>query len=87
MLCIYTVTHFITFFITFTHLFVAVAQLQPACSQIFNLFYRSDPSAARLEPLLHSCFHQLPPFPVPQYQRYPLGDGRSTLIGEDDIII
>lgn len=60
----------------------AVTQLRPACSQIFNLFYPSDPSASRLEPLLHSCFHRLPPFPVPRYQRYPLGDGRSTLIGE-----
>ncbi|XP_077091619.1 membrane-associated phosphatidylinositol transfer protein 3-like, partial [Siphateles boraxobius] len=59
---------------------VQVSQLRPACSQIFNLFYPSDPSASRLEPLLHSEFHKLPPFPVPRYQRYPLGDGRSTLI-------
>uniref|UniRef100_A0A8C2FHC5 Membrane-associated phosphatidylinositol transfer protein 3 n=1 Tax=Cyprinus carpio TaxID=7962 RepID=A0A8C2FHC5_CYPCA len=57
-----------------------MSQLRPACSQIFNLFYPSDPSASRLEPLLHSQFHKLPPFPVPRYQRYPLGDGRSTLI-------
>uniref|UniRef100_A0AAR2IIW3 Membrane-associated phosphatidylinositol transfer protein 3 n=1 Tax=Pygocentrus nattereri TaxID=42514 RepID=A0AAR2IIW3_PYGNA len=62
-----------------------VTQLRPACSQIFNLFYPSDPSASRLEPLLHSCFHRLPPFPVPRYQRYPLGDGRSNLIGEHEI--
>ncbi|MCI4385877.1 hypothetical protein PGIGA_G00055730 [Pangasianodon gigas] len=62
---------------------VKVTQLQPACSQIFNLFYLSDPSASRLEPLLHSCFHQLPPFPVPRYQRYPLGDGCSTLIVDE----
>uniref|UniRef100_A0A8C1U5Z0 Membrane-associated phosphatidylinositol transfer protein 3 n=1 Tax=Cyprinus carpio TaxID=7962 RepID=A0A8C1U5Z0_CYPCA len=61
---------------------VQVSQLRPACSQIFNLFYPSDPSASRLEPLLHSQFHKLPPFPVPRYQRYPLGDGRSNLIGE-----
>uniref|UniRef100_A0A671N236 Membrane-associated phosphatidylinositol transfer protein 3 n=1 Tax=Sinocyclocheilus anshuiensis TaxID=1608454 RepID=A0A671N236_9TELE len=59
---------------------VQVSQLRPACSQIFNLFYPSDPSASRLEPLLHSQFHKLPPFPVPRYQRYPLGDGRSNLI-------
>ncbi|RXN13737.1 membrane-associated phosphatidylinositol transfer 3-like protein [Labeo rohita] len=57
-----------------------VAQLQPACSQIFNLFYPSDPSASRLEPLLHPVLTQLPPFPVPRYQRYPLGDGRSNLM-------
>uniref|UniRef100_A0A8C2FHD7 Membrane-associated phosphatidylinositol transfer protein 3 n=1 Tax=Cyprinus carpio TaxID=7962 RepID=A0A8C2FHD7_CYPCA len=63
---------------------VQVSQLRPACSQIFNLFYPSDPSASRLEPLLHSQFHKLPPFPVPRYQRYPLGDGRSTLIGDQN---
>uniref|UniRef100_A0A3B5LKR3 DDHD domain-containing protein n=1 Tax=Xiphophorus couchianus TaxID=32473 RepID=A0A3B5LKR3_9TELE len=55
-------------------------QLRPACSQIFNLFYPSDPSASRLEPLLQPLFHKLPPFAVPRYQRYPLGDGRSLLI-------
>uniref|UniRef100_A0A8C1YV25 PITPNM family member 3 n=1 Tax=Cyprinus carpio TaxID=7962 RepID=A0A8C1YV25_CYPCA len=62
---------------------VQVSQLRPACSQIFNLFYPSDPSASRLEPLLHSQFHKLPPFPVPRYQRYPLGDGRSNLIVDE----
>ncbi|XP_062872525.1 membrane-associated phosphatidylinositol transfer protein 3 [Trichomycterus rosablanca] len=61
---------------------VQMTQLRPACSQIFNLFYPSDPSASRLEPLLNSYFHRLPPFPVPRYQRYPLGDGRSTLIAD-----
>ncbi|KAG7243135.1 hypothetical protein INR49_016510 [Caranx melampygus] len=61
---------------------VQVSQLHPACSQIFNLFYPSDPSASRLEPLLQPLFHKLPPFAVPRYQRYPLGDGRSILIEE-----
>uniref|UniRef100_A0A8C9R928 Membrane-associated phosphatidylinositol transfer protein 3 n=1 Tax=Scleropages formosus TaxID=113540 RepID=A0A8C9R928_SCLFO len=61
---------------------VQVSQLRPACSQIYNLFYPSDPSASRLEPLLHPHFHRLPPFAMPRYQRYPLGDGRSALIGE-----
>ncbi|XP_056230034.1 membrane-associated phosphatidylinositol transfer protein 3 isoform X3 [Seriola aureovittata] len=61
---------------------VQVSQLHPACSQIFNLFYPSDPSASRLEPLLQPLFHKLPPFAVPRYQRYPLGDGRSMLIEE-----
>ncbi|KAM6960535.1 membrane-associated phosphatidylinositol transfer protein 3-like [Aplochiton taeniatus] len=61
---------------------VQVNQLRPACSQIFNLFYPSDPSASRLEPLLQPLFHRLPPFAVPRYQRYPLGDGRSNLIGD-----
>ncbi|CAG6001164.1 unnamed protein product, partial [Menidia menidia] len=61
---------------------VQVSQLHPACSQIFNLFYPSDPSASRLEPLLQPLFHKLPPFAVPRYQRYPLGDGRSLLIAD-----
>uniref|UniRef100_I3K5Z3 Membrane-associated phosphatidylinositol transfer protein 3 n=1 Tax=Oreochromis niloticus TaxID=8128 RepID=I3K5Z3_ORENI len=61
---------------------VQVSQLRPACSQIFNLFYPSDPSASRLEPLLQPLFHKLPPFAVPRYQRYPLGDGRSVLIAD-----
>ncbi|XP_048836217.1 membrane-associated phosphatidylinositol transfer protein 3 isoform X2 [Brienomyrus brachyistius] len=61
---------------------VQVTQLRPACSQIYNLFYPSDPSASRLEPLLSPRFHRLPPFAVPRYQRYPLGDGRSTLIAD-----
>ncbi|XP_062867504.1 PITP-less RdgB-like protein [Trichomycterus rosablanca] len=61
---------------------VQVAQLRPACSQIFNLFYPSDPSASRLEPLLYPPLTQLPPFSVSRYQRYPLGDGRSTLIAD-----
>lgn len=72
---------------TFVHLCAAcvlwpsVNQLHPACSQIFNLFYPSDPSASRLEPLLQPLFHKLPPFAISRYQRYPLGEGRSTLIG------
>ncbi|KAM7399139.1 hypothetical protein PAMP_018428 [Pampus punctatissimus] len=61
---------------------VQVTQLHPACSQIFNLFFPSDPSASRLEPLLQPLFHKLPPFAVPRYQRYPLGDGRSVLIAD-----
>ncbi|CAL8334967.1 unnamed protein product [Boreogadus saida] len=59
---------------------IQVSQLHPACSQVFNLFYPSDPSAARLEPLLQALFHRLPPLAVPRYQRHPLGDGRSALI-------
>ncbi|KAM9450981.1 PITP-less RdgB-like protein isoform 1-T1 [Clarias gariepinus] len=61
---------------------VQITQLRPACLQIFNLFYPSDPSASRLEPLLYPPLTQLPPFTVPRYQRYPLGDGRSTLIAD-----
>ncbi|XP_066552365.1 membrane-associated phosphatidylinositol transfer protein 3 isoform X2 [Amia ocellicauda] len=61
---------------------VQVTQLRPACSQLYNLFHPADPSASRLEPLLHPRFHQLPPFAVPRYQRYPLGDGRSQMLGD-----
>ncbi|XP_045152692.1 membrane-associated phosphatidylinositol transfer protein 2 isoform X4 [Echinops telfairi] len=59
-----------------------VFQLRPACQQVYNLFHPADPSASRLEPLLERRFHALPPFGVPRYQRYPLGDGSSTLLAE-----
>ncbi|KAM6155994.1 membrane-associated phosphatidylinositol transfer protein 2 isoform 2-T2 [Rhynchocyon petersi] len=57
-----------------------VFQLRPACQQVYNLFHPADPSASRLEPLLERRFHALPPLSVPRYQRYPLGDGCSTLL-------
>uniref|UniRef100_A0A4W4F7M9 DDHD domain-containing protein n=1 Tax=Electrophorus electricus TaxID=8005 RepID=A0A4W4F7M9_ELEEL len=59
-----------------------VAQLRPACQQVYNLFHPADPSASRLEPLLEKKFHLLPPFSVPRYQRFPLGDGNSALLVE-----
>uniref|UniRef100_A0A8C8JU26 DDHD domain-containing protein n=1 Tax=Oncorhynchus tshawytscha TaxID=74940 RepID=A0A8C8JU26_ONCTS len=59
-----------------------VAQLRPACQQVYNLFHPADPSASRLEPLLEKKFHLLPPFNVPRYTRFPLGDGNSALLGE-----
>lgn len=62
--------------------FFLVAQLRPACQQVYNLFHPADPSASRLEPLLERKFHLLPPFNVPRYQRFPLGDGNSALLGE-----
>ncbi|XP_064379051.1 membrane-associated phosphatidylinositol transfer protein 3 isoform X11 [Dromaius novaehollandiae] len=37
---------------------------------------------SRLEPLLEKRFHLLPPFSVPRYQRYPLGDGKSHQLGD-----
>ncbi|KAJ7309764.1 hypothetical protein JRQ81_007830 [Phrynocephalus forsythii] len=49
---------------------------------IYNLFHPADPSASRLEPLLEKKFHILPPFNVPRYQRFPLGDGNSALLVE-----
>uniref|UniRef100_A0A1A8DQ49 DDHD domain-containing protein n=1 Tax=Nothobranchius kadleci TaxID=1051664 RepID=A0A1A8DQ49_NOTKA len=57
-----------------------VAQLRPACQQVYNLFHPPDPSASRLEPLLERKFHLFPPFSVPRYQRFPLGDGNSALL-------
>lgn len=59
-----------------------VAQLRPACQQVYNMFHPADPSASRLEPLLERKFHLLPPFNVPRYQRFPLGDGNSALLVE-----
>uniref|UniRef100_A0A8C5E8P9 Membrane-associated phosphatidylinositol transfer protein 2-like n=1 Tax=Gouania willdenowi TaxID=441366 RepID=A0A8C5E8P9_GOUWI len=60
----------------------SVAQLRPACQQVYNLFHPADPSASRLEPLLERKFHLLPPFNVPRYQRFPLGDGNSALLAD-----
>uniref|UniRef100_A0A672ZYK7 Phosphatidylinositol transfer protein membrane associated 2 n=1 Tax=Sphaeramia orbicularis TaxID=375764 RepID=A0A672ZYK7_9TELE len=64
-----------------------VAQLRPACQQVYNLFHPADPSASRLEPLLERKFHLLPPFNVPRYQRFPLGDGNSALLGLDSAFL
>nr|XP_008111912.1 PREDICTED: membrane-associated phosphatidylinositol transfer protein 2 isoform X8 [Anolis carolinensis] len=57
-----------------------IFQLRPACQQVYNLFHPADPSASRLEPLLEKKFHILPPFNIPRYQRFPLGDGHSALL-------
>ncbi|XP_075754683.1 membrane-associated phosphatidylinositol transfer protein 2 isoform X4 [Pelodiscus sinensis] len=59
-----------------------IFQLRPACQQVYNLFHPADPSASRLEPLLEKRFHVLPPFSIPRYQRFPLGDGNSALLVE-----
>ncbi|XP_069071072.1 membrane-associated phosphatidylinositol transfer protein 2 isoform X2 [Pleurodeles waltl] len=59
-----------------------IFQLRPACQQVYNLFHPADPSASRVEPLLEKKFHLLPPFNVPRYQRFPLGDGTSALLVE-----
>ncbi|KAL7991973.1 hypothetical protein Chor_016229 [Crotalus horridus] len=59
-----------------------VAQMRPSCEQIYNLFHAADPCASRLEPLLAQQFHAVPPFGVPRYQKYPLGDGSSTLLAD-----
>ncbi|XP_062432124.1 membrane-associated phosphatidylinositol transfer protein 1 isoform X6 [Rhea pennata] len=59
-----------------------VAQLRPACEQIYNLFHAADPCASRLEPLLAKAFHAVPPLSVPRYQKYPLGDGTTSLLAD-----
>ncbi|KAK7895506.1 hypothetical protein WMY93_020831 [Mugilogobius chulae] len=59
-----------------------VSALRPACQQVYNLFHPADPSASRLEPLLDKRFYLLPPFNIPRYQRFPLGDGHSALLVE-----
>uniref|UniRef100_A0A3B3V7I8 Phosphatidylinositol transfer protein, membrane-associated 2 n=1 Tax=Poecilia latipinna TaxID=48699 RepID=A0A3B3V7I8_9TELE len=59
-----------------------VSALRPACQQVYNLFHPADPSASRLEPLLDKRFHLLPPFSIPRYQRFPLGDGHSALLAD-----
>ncbi|XP_043548558.1 membrane-associated phosphatidylinositol transfer protein 2 isoform X6 [Chiloscyllium plagiosum] len=59
-----------------------VYQLRPACQHVYNLFHPADPSSSRLEPLLEKKFHLLPPFNVPRYQRFPLGDGSSVLLAD-----
>lgn len=60
----------------------AVPPSRPWCSQLFNLFHPSDPSATRIEPLLSAKFSFLKPVPVPRYQKFPLGDGRSFCLYE-----
>ena len=57
------------------------ALLRPACSQIYNLFYPSDPSAMRTEPLIDNRFKTVPPCKVARYQKFPLGDGQSLHVG------
>ena len=60
---------------------VPVAQMRPACEQIYNLFHAADPCASRLEPLLAPKFQAIAPLAVPRYQKFPLGDGSSLLLG------
>ncbi|XP_027595610.1 membrane-associated phosphatidylinositol transfer protein 2 isoform X3 [Pipra filicauda] len=59
-----------------------IFQLRPACQQVYNLFHPADPSASRLEPLLEKKFYLLPPFNIPRYQRFPLGDGNSAVLAD-----
>ena len=52
---------------------------RPRCLYgVYNMFHLMDPLAARLEPLLSARFAHTRPIFVPRYQRYPLGDGKSS---------
>lgn len=55
--------------------------MRPACEQIYNLFHAADPCACRLEPLLAPKFQAIAPLAIPRYQKFPLGDGSSLLLG------
>lgn len=55
---------------------------KPACSQLYNIFYASDPAAVRMEPLIQDKFKFIAPMKVPRYQKFPLGDGQSIHVGE-----
>ncbi|KAM5225078.1 membrane-associated phosphatidylinositol transfer protein 1 isoform 3-T3 [Hipposideros larvatus] len=59
-----------------------VAQMRPACEQIYNLFHAADPCACRLEPLLAPKFQAIAPLAIPRYQKFPLGDGSSLLLAD-----
>ncbi|XP_036272548.1 membrane-associated phosphatidylinositol transfer protein 1 isoform X3 [Pipistrellus kuhlii] len=59
-----------------------VAQMRPACEQIYNLFHAADPCACRLEPLLAPRFQAVAPLVIPRYQKFPLGDGTSLLLAD-----
>ena len=46
------------------------------------MFYPSDPSAVRLEPLLQDKFRYVGPMKVARYEKIPLGDGQSVHVGK-----
>lgn len=49
---------------------------KPHCTQVYNLFHPTDPTASRMEPLLSARFSMLAPINVPRYAKYPLGNGQ-----------
>lgn len=49
---------------------------RPNCSQIYNLFHPTHPTACRLEPLLSARFSMIAPVNIPRYAKYPLGSGQ-----------
>lgn len=49
---------------------------RPNCTQIYNLFHPTHPTASRLEPLLSARFSVIAPVNIPRYAKYPLGSGQ-----------
>lgn len=49
---------------------------RPNCSQIYNFFHPTHPTASRLEPLLSARFSVIAPVNIPRYAKYPLGSGQ-----------
>uniref|UniRef100_A0A5S6QLR7 DDHD domain-containing protein n=1 Tax=Trichuris muris TaxID=70415 RepID=A0A5S6QLR7_TRIMR len=51
----------------------------PACNcrNVYNLYYASDLSSARIEPLLLQEFSSIQPMKILPYSQFPLGDGQS----------
>uniref|UniRef100_T1GQZ7 DDHD domain-containing protein n=1 Tax=Megaselia scalaris TaxID=36166 RepID=T1GQZ7_MEGSC len=49
--------------------------IRPHCGQMYNVFHPTDPTAARLEPLLSARFSMLSPVNIPRYAKFPLGNG------------
>ncbi|KFD50834.1 hypothetical protein M513_08272 [Trichuris suis] len=54
-------------------------QTLPACNchNVYNLYYASDSSSARIEPLLLQEFSSIPSVKILPYSQFPLGDGQS----------
>ncbi|CDW54347.1 protein retinal degeneration B [Trichuris trichiura] len=54
-------------------------QTLPACNchNVYNLYYASDSSSARIEPLLLQEFSTIPSVKILPYSQFPLGDGQS----------
>ncbi|CAH8498424.1 unnamed protein product [Schistosoma turkestanicum] len=53
-------------------------EIKLSVDQAYNLFHLTDPCGFRIEPLLDNRFSCISPILIPQYVRYPLGDGQST---------
>lgn len=53
-----------------------IGSTRPQCTQVYNLFHPTDPTAARLEPLISARFSMLSPINIPRYAKYPLGNGQ-----------